>query len=132
MNNNYMVDPGIKDLIDAMNGTGVIKTVSCCEGHEGHKYFPKPYIAFYIDSAQIVNLAKALNATVEYFENIYSGSGIYFDASWVCDNQTHGSQDCSPKGYISLSIAIYTPLDIKEIVFDKLKTNLLKYLPCKS
>ena len=75
MNNNYTVDPGIKDLIDAMNGTGVIKTVSCCEGHEGHKYFPKPYIAFYIDSAQIVNLAKALNATVEYRQSRVCADG---------------------------------------------------------
>ncbi|MDT7518611.1 hypothetical protein RAE19_07810 [Rhodoferax sp. TBRC 17660] len=38
------IDPGIKPLVDAMNATGVIKTIASCQGHAS--YGMPPYVYF--------------------------------------------------------------------------------------
>lgn len=56
-----LIDLQIKPLVDAMNISGVIETIACCEGHGGFGGFSTPYVAF----ATSIELAARLNEELQ-------------------------------------------------------------------
>lgn len=123
------IDIGILPLIDAMNSTGWIKTVSCCEGHPGSKYNETPYVAFFCKSSKLSELAKIMN-------QITREADVFFnDLSWVFHDEVYGNQYDAPKGWISLDLQLTncgeTPTEeAKKRIFD-IATESFKYMTKK-
>ena len=62
INMNPVVDERIRPLVEAMNGTGLIRTIASCQGHAG-LHMP-PYVYFEAPVAVAASLEKALREGV--------------------------------------------------------------------
>ncbi len=88
-----VIDPGIKPLVDAMNNSGWVITVSSCEGHDGSD----PYVAFYC-RADKINLLCNIMDDVEH--ELFPL--VVFNCCLVHDSEVHGSQRDAPAGWVAL------------------------------
>ena len=92
------IDHNIKTLVEAMNRTGYIETVSSCEGHYKDEIYDIPYIKFFCKASCIDDLSVILNKVYKKFDKGYLMLHVIFDEEiGVC--QLH-----APKGYLCLQI----------------------------
>lgn len=61
---NAKIDAGIRPLVDAMNATGWIETVSSCQGHSKGE-FRLPFVSFYCRQDKIRELSEILDTASE-------------------------------------------------------------------
>lgn len=85
------IDKDMRPLIEAMNATGWIETVSCCQGHPRSEYHQTPYVAFYCKSSKIKLLCRMLNQVERIMENTMN-EYIWFDLSIVHNEEVNGCQ----------------------------------------
>jgi hypothetical protein len=110
------IDPGIKGLITAMNGTGYLQTICSCEGHQERD--ETPYVSFVCRATDINQLCKVLNEAESVAEN--EGLVLAFILSVVHNKDIINCQESIPDGYLSLDLQFDTDDDIwvaKERVF---------------
>jgi len=117
------IDAGILPLINAMNSTGWMETISCCEGYPGAKFFHNPYIAFFCKTEKIDTLSKILNKAINSFKQYETP---YLDLGIAFYDDVNGCQADAPKGYISLSLDIGIEPELKLILFKRLTTRFVK------
>jgi len=103
------IDEKIRPLVEAMNNTGWIKTVSSCEGHPGYEYHDTAYVACFVKGSMLKKLSKILNVVSQDIEE--NNLLLDVDVTWVYCDEVYGSQEEAPRGYISL--------DMKFACFDK-------------
>lgn len=89
------IDEGIKALIDSMNSTGWIKTISSCEGHNGEI----PYVAFYCRANRINFLTRVLDTVEHDFFPM-----VMFECCLVHESEICGCQGDAPAGWMALHL----------------------------
>jgi tRNA(Phe) wybutosine-synthesizing methylase Tyw3 len=116
------VDEGIEKLIETMNRTGWIKTISSCEGHEGDEHHDRPYVSFACKMNKLIDLTLLIGKLEE--ECDVEHKIIIVDFNIVTNPFTHGSQDEMKKGWIALNLTI----EILDDDFETTKIYLFKRL----
>ena len=104
------VDHNIKPIIEAMNKTGYIETISSCEGHNEDEIYDIPYVKFFCKANCINALSIILNKVYRKFDKGYLMLHIIFDEEIaVC-------QLDAPTGYLCLQInfCLYAPAKIED------------------
>jgi hypothetical protein len=105
------IDPGIKNLIAAMNKTGYLQTICSCEGHQDRE--EEPYVSFVCRATDINQLCKVLNEAEQKAAED-QGLVLTFNLSIVYDKDIINCQESIPEGYLSLDLQFYIDEDMWE------------------
>jgi hypothetical protein len=95
------LDKLILPLVEAMNATGWIETVSSCQGHPKSEHHQKPYIAFYCKSSMIKRLCRMLNQVETRMDE-----WIWLDLFIVHSDNVNGCQEDAKRGWLALHLGI--------------------------
>lgn len=104
------IDAGIRPLVEAMNATGCMKTISSCEGHP-RKYYP-PYVQFECSPAMAARLEERLRT-------YRHGNHPRLNADWTVSG--HFDENCrltfvlDVPGYYGVTTTLYGSL--KQFLF---------------
>jgi hypothetical protein len=99
------MDKGILSLVNSMNRTGWITTVSSCEGHG--EFFPyHPYVAFFAKATMISKLAKILNQCAIRIEECQEYLGVELVCILVYDEEVANCQTDAPDGWVAFNLAV--------------------------
>ena len=96
------IDDNILPLVQAMNETGWIRTVSSCQGHDDKgKEFESPHVAFFVKSDCINELAKVLDrAEKETIDEV----DAFIRCKLVFSEEIANSQADAPDGWIAFCL----------------------------
>lgn len=141
MNNVYpmLVDPMLRELVNVLNETGYIKTVSCCQGHGDEKdIFQDPYIALYCKASKLKKFCHVLSIVDEILED--NDIPIQFCPTLVFAESVQGCQEDAPSGWVAIDLKFEPAMfpiqkvlsvDQKEVVFECLARAFKQKTPSK-
>lgn len=96
------IDKGIRPLVDAMNATGWIETVSSCQGHPRDAANETPYVAFYGKASRVPELCEILNRA----DRAAPEGSAWLNLSIVHGDDINGCQRDARRGWIALDLHI--------------------------
>lgn len=89
------IDRDIRPLVETMNNTGWITTVSSCAGHNGCK----PYVAMYCRMDKVNFLTRVLDIIEHDFFPL-----VMFECCLIHESEIQGYQGDAPEGWLALHL----------------------------
>lgn len=115
-----LIDVQIEPLIKAMNSTGWMRTVSCCQGHPDSEHFDAAYVSFFCKATKVTRLCSILNTVEPECFTVFDYLSV------VYSEEIYSSQSDADPGWISLFLRFAsTDEDSKLAAFKKLTDAIL-------